>query len=273
MLFQIAWRNIWRNRVRSLVVIGSVLIGVWSILFIVAFSSAMVGGYVKNAIQNETSHFQLHHPDFVEDKELKYELENPDAALAKIAATPSVKAATLRTIVTGMVRSSRGARGITIRGIDPAKEKTVTDFESKLVEGKYFTAGRKNEIILSEAIAKKLKLKLRKKVVLQFQDTNKDIIAGAFRIVGIYKTGNNLFDESMVAVKRTDLNGLLNNVGAAHEIAVVLDKKEDLDATGQTLKASFPNLLVENYREISPDVRLYETQIVFPLLFLPSFLC
>ena len=261
MLLQIAWRNIWRNKIRSLVVIGSVLIGVWSILFIVAFSSAMVGGYVKNAIQNETSHFQLHHPDFVEDKDVKFELNNPTTNLEKVSQTDGVKAATLRTIVSGMVKSSRGARGITIRGIDPAQESLVTHFEDKLVEGKYFTEGRKNEIIISQKIAEKLKLKLRKKVVLQFQDLNKDIVAGAFRIVGIYKTGNTIFDESMVAVKRTDLNKLMSKTGIAHEVAVLLDNKEILAATGDALKASFPNLLVESYRELSPETQLYESQI------------
>jgi len=221
----------------------------------------MVGGYVKNAIQNETSHFQLHHPDFVEDKEVKFELENPTVTLEKVSQTEGVKAATLRTIVNGMVKSSRGARGITIRGIDPAQESLVTGIDSKLVEGKYFTEGRKNEIIISQKIAEKLKLKLRKKVVLQFQDLNKDIIAGAFRIVGIYKTGNTIFDESMVAVKRTDLNKLMSKTGIAHEVAVLLDKKDYLSTTGDALQANFPNLLVENYRELSPETQLYESQI------------
>jgi len=261
MLLQIAWRNIWRSRTRSLVVIGAVLIGVWSILFIVAFSGAIVGGYVKNAIQNETSHLQIHHPDFVEDKEIKYLLDNPAATLAKVEATPMVETATLRTVVNGMLRSSRGARGVTIKGVDPVKEATVTAFDTKIVDGKYFTDGKKNEIIISQELAEKLKLKTRKKVVVQFQDVNNDIIAGAFRIVGIYKTGNTMFDQGNIMVKRTDLNRLIGQPGVAHEVAVVLSNKEELIPTGEQFKSAFPNLLVQNYREISPEVQLYESQI------------
>lgn len=261
MLLQIAWRNIWRSRTRSLVVIGAVLIGVWSILFIVAFSSAIVGGYVKNAIQNETSHLQLHHPDFVEDKEIKYLLDQPDATLAKVETTPMVETATLRTVVNGMLRSSRGARGVTIKGVDPVKEAAVTAFDTKIVDGKYFTDGKKNQIIISQELAEKLKLKIRKKVVVQFQDVNNDIIAGAFRIVGIYKTGNTMFDQSNIMVNRTDLNRLIGQAGVAHEVAVVLSDKEALLPTGDKFKAAFPNLLVQNYREISPEVQLYESQI------------
>ena len=261
MLLQIAWRNIWRSRTRSLVVIGAVLIGVWSILFIVAFSAAIVGGYVKNAIQNETSHLQIHHPDFVEDKEIKYLLDNPDATLAKVEATPMVETATLRTVVNGMLRSSRGARGVTIKGVDPAKEAKVTAFDTKIVDGKYFTDGKKNQIIISQELAEKLKLKIRKKVVVQFQDVNNDIIAGAFRIVGIYKTGNTMFDQGNIMVKRADLNRLIGQEGVAHEVAVVLSNKEELIPTGAQFKSAFPNLLVQNYREISPEVQLYESQI------------
>lgn len=261
MLFQIAWRNIWRSRTRSLVVIGAILIGVWSILFIVAFSGAIVGGYVKNAIQNETSHFQLHHPDFVEDKEIKYLLDNPEATLTKVTSDPLVESATLRTVVNGMLRSSRGARGVTIKGVDPIIEAAVTGFDTKIVAGKYFSDQRKNEILISQKLAEKLKLKVRKKVVVQFQDINNDIIAGAFRIVGIYKTGNTMFDQSNIMVKRIDLNELIGETKVAHEAAIVLKNKDDLAAAGTQLKTAFPNLLVRNYREISPEVQLYESQI------------
>jgi len=227
----------------------------------VAFSGAIVGGYVKNAIQNETSHLQIHHPDFVEDKEIKYLLDNPAATLEKVESTPMVETATLRTVVTGMLRSSRGARGVTIKGIDPVKEASVTAFDTKIIDGKYFTDGKKNQIIISQELAEKLKLKIRKKVVVQFQDVNNDIIAGAFRIVGIFKTGNTMFDQSNIMVNRTDLNRLIGQEGVAHEVAVVLSDKEELIPTGNQFKTAFPNLLVQNYREISPEVQLYESQI------------
>ncbi len=261
MLLQIAWRNIWRSKIRSLVVIGAVLIGVWSILFMLAFTASLVGGYINNAIRNETSHIQLHHPDFVADKELEFLVENPRQHLAQIIDHPSVEAATIRTLVNGMAKSSRSARGVTVRGVDPLSEAKVTQIDTKIIEGKYFSDNKKNEIILSERLVEKLKLKLRKKVVLQFQDLNRDITAGAFRIAGIFKTGNTVFDEMMVLVNRRDLNRLLGKEGTAHEIAVFLKETNALESTEAAFKQSFPNLLVENYRTISPDVELYESQI------------
>lgn len=261
MVLQIAWRNIWRSKIRSFVVMGAIIIGIWSILFIVAFTSSMVGGYIKNAIQNETSHIQLHHPDFVEDQDIQFLIEQPDAKLANIQANEAVKAATLRTNINGMLNSARGARGVNIRGVIPDQEAAVTNLPSKIIEGSYFRAGKKNEILISQILIEKLKLKLRKKVVLQFQDLNGNITSGAFRIVGIFKTGNTLFDESKVMVHRKDLNRLMGQENSAHEIAVYLKDTETLLHSEAQLKKAFPALLVENYRVLSPDVLLYESQI------------
>jgi len=261
MVFQIAWRNIWRSKIRSFVVMGAIIIGIWSILFIVAFTSSMVGGYIKNAIQNETSHIQVHNPKFVEDQDIQFLIKDPSATLASIQSNKNVEAATLRTSINGMLNSARGARGVNIRGVIPTQEAAVTDLPSKIIEGRYFETGKKNEILISQVLVEKLKLKLRKKVVLQFQDLSGNITSGAFRIVGIFKTGNTLFDESKVMVNRKDLNRLMGKENGAHEIAVYLKDTETLLSTETELKQTFPNLLVQNYRVLSPDVQLYESQI------------
>jgi len=240
---------------------GAIIIGIWSILFIVAFSSSMVGGYIKNAIQNETSHIQIHNPKFVEDQDIQFLIEEPDAKLASIQSNEQVKTATLRTSINGMLNSARGARGVNIRGVIPAEEAAVTDLPSKIIEGRYFEEGKKNEILISQVLTEKLKLKLRKKVVLQFQDLSGNITSGAFRIVGIFKTGNTLFDESKVMVNRKDLNRLMGKEDGAHEIAVYLKDTNTLMDSETQLQQDFPDLLVENYRILSPDVQLYESQI------------
>ena len=69
MIFKIAWRNIWRSKLRSFTVMGSVIIGVWSLSFMLAFFAGFIEAYVSSAIENDLSHIQLHHPDFKKDKE------------------------------------------------------------------------------------------------------------------------------------------------------------------------------------------------------------
>lgn len=261
MIFKIAWLNIWRSPLRSFVVLGSVMIGVWALISLLSFSFGMVKSYVNNAIRIQTSHIQLHNPAFKDDQEVKFFIENPTDQLAKIREIEYVQAATARSVVNGMLATTRGTRGVAIRGVVPETETTVTKFTDKITEGSYFEPDKKNQILISERLAEKLKLKLRKKVVLQFQDLNGEIVAGAFRIVGLFNTENTPFDEANIFVVQNDVNRLLGNENIAHEIAIYLNDPADLEPAQAALKAAFPNELVENYREISPDINLYESQI------------
>lgn len=272
MILLIAWRNIWRSRLRSFVVIGAVFMGVWSFIALMAFSTSIVNSYVDNAIRFQTAQLQIHHPQFVEDQELQFILPEKEAIFSALKSDPKVKAFSERTLVNGMVQSPRAARGVLIRGVQPALEDQLSDISGVLVEGKYFT-DRKNEILISQQLADKLKVKLRKKIVLKFQDFNKDINEGLFKVVGIYKTGNTLFDLGMVIVKQQDINNLLGNGKVAHEYALLLNDNDELAAVEEKLKADFPDLKIENYREISPDVKLYESQIgISSAIFLTIFM-
>ncbi len=77
----IAWRNIWRSRTRSLVVIGAIAIGVWAALFMTGFATGMARGYVRAAVDNIVSHVQLHHPEFKKDYDAKFMIDNTSSVV------------------------------------------------------------------------------------------------------------------------------------------------------------------------------------------------
>ncbi len=261
MVLKIAWRNIWRSPIRSFVVMGSVMIGVWAIISLLSFSRGLVSSYINNAIRYQTSYFQIHHPDFPEDQEIKYFLNEPQKNFEAVIKHPDVESATLRSLANAMLSTARGTRGVLVRGVDPSTEKVVTQINEKVVEGQFLDEKKKNQIVISKRLADKLKLKIRKKVIIQFQDLEGGIVSGAFRIVGLYSTGNTPYDVANVFVNRKDLNKLMGKEGMAHEIAVFIKDPETLNETEAALKTNLPNTLIENYRTISPDVKLYESQI------------
>jgi len=261
MVLLIAWRNIWRNPLRSLVVMGAVIIGVWSIVFLAGMIGGIMESYVDNAIRNEVSHVQLHHPEFIKDKKSEFYFSDANDILARVKQTEGVKAASVRTITNAMVSSGRGNRGIRVSGIDPLQEQDVSYISQNLVEGTYLESKSKNPILISSRTAEKLKVKLRSKVVLTFQDLEGNITSGAFRVSGIFDSDNNMFDESILFVKRDDLNVLMGKEGVAHEVAVLLDEAQLADTTRIQLQAAFPNLLVQTYKEISPELEIFQNQI------------
>lgn len=267
MLWIVSWRNIWRNKVRSGVVILAVALGVWGLLFLLGFTRGIVRDYVKSNIELQTSHFQIHHPEFKKDYEAKFVIPNSNDLRDSLKKDDYTQSFAQRTVAGGMLNTSRGARGMRIFGIEPAEETKVTNMNEHIIEGSFFEDARRNQILISDDLAEKLKLSLRKKVVLTFQDAGGEIVSAAFRISGIFDTKNTPLDMSRVFVKKSDLNKLMGlEQDQFHEIAVRGGEIDVIDQETKRWRRSFPNLLVENYKDLSPELELFNSQLRINLI-------
>jgi ABC-type lipoprotein release transport system permease subunit len=177
-----------------------------------------------------------------------------------IKSVEGVKATSSRTILNTMIQSPTTGSGVKVTGIVPEDEKRVTNLHSKLIEGFYFEEDRRNPIVIGKKLAEKLKVKLKSKVVITLQDMEGNMTGGAFKVVGIFESANTAFDENNVFVKKSDLGRLmLADNHTSHEIAVLLDQNEQLQATSNSLKNKLPKLDVKTWREIMPEVSLVES--------------
>ncbi|MBI5371349.1 MAG: ABC transporter permease [Sphingobacteriales bacterium] len=259
MLLKIAWRNTWRNKKRSLIIIAAVTAGLATGIFLMAFYNGMVEERVKAAVSGEISHIQLHHPSFRSDYDADFFLDNGREKLNRIRKLPDVKWATGRVVLRGMIASAYGSSGITINGIHPGEEDRITGLSAKIMEGRYFNGEKPNELIIGEKLLKKLKLSRGHKAVISFQDTAGNIESAAFRICAVYKTANTPYDESNVFVPISDLDTLAGLPGQFNEIAVLLHASGQLETVQNTLKGEMPGTEIMNWKEIAPELGLTVT--------------
>jgi ABC-type lipoprotein release transport system permease subunit len=260
-VIKIAWRNIFRNKLRSFVVIGSIAVGVWALVFLISFLSGMIQTFVDSSVKNQTSHIQLHNPEFLEEREIKFTILQPDSVLNQLKKQDYIQAASLRTLCNAMLSTSRGTRGVMVRGVDPEGERKLTYLQDNIVEGQYFDSLKRNQIIMGRNLAQRLGLSEKKKVVLTFQDKNGDITSAAFRIAGMYSTGNSKIDDLQVYVNRKDLNRLMGEDDMAHELALLVGNFKEVQQNKEKIQTLYPSLLVRTYKEISVDLELLENQI------------
>ncbi|MEL6987734.1 MAG: ABC transporter permease, partial [Bacteroidota bacterium] len=272
MLIKIAWRNIWRNKTRSLVVIGAVVIGIWALTFLLGFVRGIVQSYLSRGIENETSHVQIHHPDYIKERASKHIIQNTSDILQALDKDPEVEQYCSRILLNGMIASSKTKRGVILKGIDPEKEKLISRLDLKLVDGNFFEGKGKNQILISENVAEKMNLKIRSKLVFTFQDVNGEINSAAFRVAGIYKLGNIKLDQFFAFAKKSDLERLANiSDGAAHEIAILLaDVNKTIDTYPDKLNNTHSNVLAQNYKTLSPDLELLNSQIQLNLIIMTT---
>ncbi len=261
MLLSISWKNIWRNKLRSGVVIGAMVLGIWALIFLFSFSDAMTGSFVNNAIKYDYSHIQLHHPAYAQDPAMTNSISDTKQVLEILATHPEVVSFSARMMVSGMVGSANSTQGGFIYGVDPASEAKVTFLDQTLTEGTYFTEIKRNPVLISEKMAKKLKVKLKSKVILTFQDSHGNITAGSFRVEGIFNTKSPRINEGVVYVKQEDLERLAD-YSQPHEVGMVLRDIEITDQVKEGLQQQLPSLAVASFKDLAPDMQVMKEQTV-----------
>lgn len=257
MIVQIAWRNVWRNKTRSLVVIIAIMLGLWGGVFSYAFMKGMAEQQVYSTIHNETGHIQINKPEFLLNHDLHVNLANSDELEKKIAAVPGVKGVTSSIQLTAITSTANTSAGVMINGIDTASFNKVSELGLSMTTGSFFRDDVHNPIVIGAQLADKLHVGLHSRLVFTLQSYSGDITYFAFKVVGIYKLHNSDFNEQMVFVQKHDLQKAIgfpkDNVSVMN---ILLDNKDLTDAVVQKLKGMFPDLQVQSWLQLSPMMQI-----------------
>lgn len=266
---KIAWRSIWRNRLRSSVVLMAVAVGIFGGLASVGIMKGMITDNIDNALNTETAHIQIHDKKFAENNEVQFIINNTSELINEIKKSPNVTAVTSRTKIFGMASTASKGSGVMFNGIDPEIEKSVSRVYQMLVDSNssWFGSNKKNRIIISKKLAKKLNAGLKSKIILTFQDYNGNLTGASFKVIGIYKTQNSMFDELNVFVNKKDINRLLNlPENSAHEIALMLSNYKDADIVANSFGKKFPHHSVETWSNLNPYLKMSADMVGFMLI-------
>ena len=269
MLLRFAWRNVWRNKTRSGLITGSVAVGLMSGIFLSGLYQGMMAGRRRDVIQRETSHLQLHHPLFRSDTEGGYSITGPDRIDSVIRRLIPGAQVSARMVVSAMIASSTGTSGVTAFGVVPEQEDKVTQLESWLTAGGFGDDRKIHSVIIGRKLAQKIGVHVGSKIILTFPDCDNTIVAGAFRVTGIYETRNSTIDKTRVYVRFGDLEKLYGSTDTCQEIAVLLPHDELMETTRIQLTGTFPKLHVETWKELAPEVAvMIETTDDYSIIFL-----
>jgi ABC-type lipoprotein release transport system permease subunit len=269
MITSIAWRNVWRNKKRSAIIIMAVAFGLWAGLMMIALALGMTRQIVNSAIKSRTSHIQIHAQGFRDHPETDLVIPSADSAAAKCANLEYVEAVTGRAVIRGIAQSPTSNLGVIVYGVEPDMEKNVTDIDSSMIEGGYFQRDVRNPIVIGEKLAEKLGVGIGKKIVINAQNTDGSIAGGAFRIIGIYKTSYVQFDKMTVFAKHEDISRIFGLNGDFHEIAITVSNVDMIPEVLSSLENNYPNLETVSWKKIEPQVALLvDTQYQYMMIFM-----
>ncbi len=276
MLISLSWKNVFRNKFRSSLVIFSIASGLTGGIFYMAFSNGMAQEQISNSINTYVSNIQIQNPKYLLNDEIEYRIRNVKDKISKISQLPEVKGVCSRLRLQAMIATAETGTGVYVYGVDPQTEKQVTDIHSKVYAGKYFNPKIKNPIVLGKKLAEKLNVKPKSKVVITLQDTEGNITSGLFRVAGIFDAHNSIFEEGNVFVRKKDLANLIEiNPTEATEIAILLKHNDLTKSVANKIKQIFAQeiksgeLAVRTWDEIEPMLKMINQMTMeFNMIFL-----
>jgi ABC-type lipoprotein release transport system permease subunit len=220
---KLGWRNLWRNRRRSLIELVS--IG-GSVFIAVFFNNLAYGTYARmidDGVRIGSGHIGIYHKGYLETRKVE-ETVPVEPLTEKLLKENMVEAVHARLYVPGLARSSRNSRAAVFLGIDFSKELP----NNPILKKKFFISGNvpgkesKDSAVIGGVLANELGLELGNKFVMTSQDADGQIMNKLYRVSGIISTGIREFDSGMVIVERESLAQAIGRAGSAHEIAVML---------------------------------------------------
>jgi ABC-type lipoprotein release transport system permease subunit len=255
MEYQMAWRNIWRNPRRTLVIMIAVIIGVWSMVFLSALMRGIIGGLIKNNIDTLTGHIQIHQQNYPDDPVVDNHMADPDTVEQTLQAQlPEGSRWGRRVNVNTVVNNARHNTGAVLVGIDPEAEKALSFISTSVTRGRYLKPSDQHAILIGHALAEQMETRIGRKLILMSQDTEGEVVSTAFRIRGIFRAELEATEKRYLFVTLAAAQKMLKMDGAVSEIAIVLPDHEMAEAATERLQEQLESrgVRVRSWRQILP---------------------
>jgi putative ABC transport system permease protein len=252
MLLKIAWRNIWRNARRSLIVIISIVVGLVAILLNDALSIGMIQQIFDNQIRSHVSYLQIHAKGFNENKVIQNRIARPDTVEPLLKEDPEVQAYSRRVVTFGLVSSASNSSGSMLIGVEPDREAQVTSIRASIIQGHYLT-GKRHEIIIGKSMAEKLGVSVGGKLVGMASMVSGAVGSDLFRVVGIFETVSSEFNKSFVYISLENAQEMLELGASVSEFAIITHNRERVEPLKHRLAARLgPGFEVLSYADLLP---------------------
>lgn len=253
LLLELAWRNLWRNWRRTLILLLAVGIGVWSLTGTAALMQAWSASSLNAGLRNMTGQGQIHAPGYRDDPGIAHRMSMPSARLRRLLDEPAVAHWAQRLSVPAVIQSEYETYPVTLTGIVPAHEHGLSFIADTIAEGRYLQRADDGGLLLGRKLAKRLHTGLGHRVVLMSQSANGTLAERGFTVVGIFSS--NPDNETDLAF--TGLATAQKMLGAPDDITGISFDLHDIVNLSQfisSLRAAAPQLDVQPWNRLLPLV-------------------
>lgn len=273
MLIFIAWRNLWRNPIRSMLTISALASGLIMVILYASLLEGMTRQMVQFATEISTSHIQLHRQSYIDDQDLYATLpwsylDEIEKDVPNITVAPRIYAA-------GLASSKNTSTGILIKAVDPKREPTVTQMLKHVRHGELDLGIAdtteqgfpRYNLVIGAQLAKNMTVVPGDELVLVTQAADGSIGNALYRIAAVLKPLEPNFDRMGVLMSIEAYQQLMYLENGFHELAIKVDDMTQLEntqasivgkvnalTTAQPLDELGGKPVIRNWRQLNPAV-------------------
>lgn len=255
MYLTLAWRNIWRNKRRSLITILSIT---FAVLLACFMRSMQIGSYdrmIDNSVRFYTGYIQVHKNGYWDEKIIDNAFLYDSSYVNSVAQVAGVQTLVPRLESFGLSSFKSQTKGSLVMGMDPEKEDSLTRLKDKLIDGSYLNS-QDDGVLISEGLASYLKISVGDTLVLLGQGYHGANAAGLFPIVGIVKFAMPQQNNQLIymSLKRAQWFYAANDLLTS--LSLVIQKANDAPGIVQEIKVFSDAEMYEvmDWKELVPDL-------------------
>ena len=254
---RIAWRNVWRQRRRTLLIAGAM----GAMMALLVFYDGLIGGFEQaiygNAIQLLGGNIQVHAPgygDALGNKPL-LPLADPDSVVQAAESRPEVVAASKRIVTGGLVTNREGAFAVSIIGVETAKEASISPVAGNITKGRYLNPDDGDMIVIGQGLATAMDIDVGDRITMVGGSKNEQTRQRTMTVVGIYDVGVPTVEKTAIYMSLAEAQSLFDLDGQVTEIVVSLKQIGQEQGVINAINGSVSGYEVETWESSFPELK------------------
>ena len=254
---RLAWRNIWRHRRRTVIVVIAMAMSLWLMMFYDGFVAGFNNAIYGNAIKFLGGNIQIHAEGYSENssKTPLLPLDDDQAAVDAALALPNVVAASRRINTGGLATTREGAFPVIIVGIEPEAELPVSLPAQNISSGRYLNADDADSVPIGQGLASAMDVKVGDRFTLAGRSAHEQMRQRTVTVVGIYDLGMGEIEKRSVFMSLMEAQDLYGLPGQSSEVVVTLEKLGEESTVIIKLEKSLPGYEIASWETNFPELK------------------
>jgi putative ABC transport system permease protein len=249
-ILKIAWRNIWRNKRRTLITVASIMFALFFAIIMRGFGRGSYEKMKENAVKSYSGYIQIHKKGYWDDKNINNVFSIDETVYSKLESDDRLNVVIPRLESFALASSGESTKGVAIMGISPEKEDRMTKINSYLKEGEFIMSDDQS-ILIASGLAKFLKVKVHDTLVLFSSGYHGATAAALYPIKGILKLPTPEMDRSTIYMPLKEAQNFFSTGNQFTALVFDLNNIKDLDGVQSVITS---NIDLDQYEVMNWEV-------------------